>query len=746
MISKVTVNNSEALKERLKDISTALGKQINNLEEYYANIVEISKLSTTRSDPYKYFLMPLDEPLFEIDADKRIINVPAHFAKNGVGVYGDHMAEVLYFRVDRYFDYQDLYNVDDIIINWQFRPSSMSRNAKLETHTSKALAPDETYDPGYVVFGWVIGNYTPEIDEEGNESIAYMTPGKGVLTFSVSFIKRSEDHKDFEYVLNTQAVSVNIQDSLVLDKPIKLDSINRPLFKKMMNSTYSADGITPPMTPIFLSGEENNDGDGISRWSGLNSFADFDISASGEENKLVLSALAGTLDDTSNTSIEYCWAGIDHDGQKLNEEEEWKQSEFLKSMDLEYVNGKMYYIEAQNEIGYEMINAERFAAIRNSEDNNTIIYESGSTQDIVKGGSYTVSIRSQKTVKSVDEENVEHIAVVPSLSIESRACFIPRAAVPEIELFIPQENDIFDEEEVFENQLLKIDDKDRQDKQSDGSLIQYVYFDQEVSGSEPPAIKAHVDIDIDKIEKSTLEGENYVTTGRPGVTKDSSLGFIKFYLTSRGESGKPAENIYTNVSEGHGVYVADQENLPFDLEVGSEASGDGEWQAYAVNERNHTFSISDISNKIYVSKVAPSLKINLSFAGVNVNGIESEVRTPLIVENVIVEDEAHNPLYDLIDKPVTINATMSSMRFYCEVTAPANAPEDFSSNFELIELDADLQPITSGDEPNRYTLNEQGAFELAEGGYFCVKATTVYHGTKRTTLSQPFFVSTFFNG
>lgn len=746
MISKVTVNNSEALKERLKDISTALGKQINNLEEYYANIVEISKLSTTRSDPYKYFLMPLDEPLFEIDADKRIINVPAHFAKNGVGVYGDHMAEVLYFRVDRYFDYQDLYNVDDIIINWQFRPSSMSRNAKLETHTSKALAPDETYDPGYVVFGWVIGNYTPEIDEEGNESIAYMTPGKGVLTFSVSFIKRSEDHKDFEYVLNTQAVSVNIQDSLVLDKPIKLDSINRPLFKKMMNSTYSADGITPPMTPIFLSGEENNDGDGISRWSGLNSFADFDISASGEENKLVLSALAGTLDDTSNTSIEYCWAGIDHDGQKLNEEEEWKQSEFLKSMDLEYVNGKMYYIEAQNEIGYEMINAERFAAIRNSEDDNTIIYESGSTQDIVKGGSYTVSIRSQKTVKSVDEENVEHIAVVPSLSIESRACFIPRAAVPEIELFIPQENDIFDEEEVFENQLLKIDDKDRQDKQSDGSLIQYVYFDQEVSGSEPPAIKAHVDIDIDKIEKSTLEGENYVTTGRPGVTKDSSLGFIKFYLTSRGESGKPAENIYTNVSEGHGVYVADQENLPFDLEVGSEASGDGEWQAYAVNERNHTFSISDISNKIYVSKVAPSLKINLSFAGVNVNGAESEVRTPLIVDNVIVEDEAHNPLYDLIDKPVTINATMSSMRFYCEVTAPANAPEDFSSNFELVELDADLQPITSGDEPNRYTLNEQGAFELAEGGYFCVKATTVYHGTQRTTLSQPFFVSTFFNG
>lgn len=736
MISKVTVNNSDALKKRLSDISTALNKQINNLEEYYANIVEISKLSTTRSDPYKYFLMPLDEPLFEIDADKRTINVPAHFAKNGVGVYGDHMAEVLYFRVDRYFDYQDLYNVDDIIINWQFRPTSMSRNAKLETHTSRALAPDETYDPGHVVFGWVIGNYTPEIDEEGNESIAYMTPGKGVLTFSVSFIKRSEDHQEFEYVLNTQAVSVNIQDSLTLDKPIKLDSIDRPMFKKMMNSTYSADGIAPPMTPIFLSGEEVNDGDGISRWSGLNSFADFGFEEVNnkwqEKDTLELIALAGTLDDTTSTSIEYLWAGKDHDGQKLNPGEIWQTSDLLECMDLEYVDGKMYYIEdSQAETGFAMIDAERFAAIRNNSEDNTTIYESGSTQNIAKGGSYTVSIRSKKTVKSVDEEEVEHIAIVPSLVEESRACFIPRAAVPKIELFIPQENNIFASQEAFENQLLK---------EASNSEIEYVYFDQELNNSRPPAIKAHVDIDIDKIEKSTLEGENYVTTGKPGVTKDSSLGFIKFYLTSQGESGKPAESTYTNVSEGHGAYV-NQENLPFDLEIGSDASGDGDWQAYAVNERNHTFSISDISNEIHVSKVAPSLNINLEYAGVNVFGEESPTRHPLIVNNVLDSN------YDLSDHAVNINAEMSAMHFYCTATAPENAPEGFESKFELIELDRDhVTPRAEDDDvPNVYNLNEQGAFELAESGFFCVKATTTYHGTKRITISAPFYV-TIFNG
>jgi hypothetical protein len=49
--------------------------------------------------------MPLDEPLFEIDANSRSIAVPSEFSRNGVGVKGDHQAETLYFRVDRYFDH-----------------------------------------------------------------------------------------------------------------------------------------------------------------------------------------------------------------------------------------------------------------------------------------------------------------------------------------------------------------------------------------------------------------------------------------------------------------------------------------------------------------------------------------------------------------------------------------------------------------------------------------------------------------
>jgi len=193
MISKVTESNKELIKNRIADINKALQNNgsstvITNLESYYANIVEISKLTTDfHNAPYKYFLMPLDEPVFEIDANKRTITVPAHFSKNGIGVRGDHMAEVLYFKIDKYFDYQDLFAVDEIIINWQFHPSNASRNAAVETHTSIALAPDDTYDPGHIVFGWVI-------TED-------MTPSKGTLSFSISFIKRTDN--SYKYALNT---------------------------------------------------------------------------------------------------------------------------------------------------------------------------------------------------------------------------------------------------------------------------------------------------------------------------------------------------------------------------------------------------------------------------------------------------------------------------------------------------------------------------------------------------------------
>ena len=83
MISKVTESNVNLIKARIAEINEALAAKGSstvlqpNLESYFANIREISELQTNFHDSkYKFFLMPLDEPMFEIDADKRTIAVP----------------------------------------------------------------------------------------------------------------------------------------------------------------------------------------------------------------------------------------------------------------------------------------------------------------------------------------------------------------------------------------------------------------------------------------------------------------------------------------------------------------------------------------------------------------------------------------------------------------------------------------------------------------------------------------------
>ena len=71
---------------------------ITSLEEYFAYIKNLSKLDK------KYTILPVDEELFEIDANSRVITVPASFKKNGIGVQGDEIAEIIYFKIDRFFE------------------------------------------------------------------------------------------------------------------------------------------------------------------------------------------------------------------------------------------------------------------------------------------------------------------------------------------------------------------------------------------------------------------------------------------------------------------------------------------------------------------------------------------------------------------------------------------------------------------------------------------------------------------
>ena len=85
---------------------------IKNIDSYFLKLGDI-KTALGEDIDISYFMLPIDEPLFEINANTRLIKIPDEF-KNGISVQGDEIAETIFFSIDRYFDATDFYN-DNII-------------------------------------------------------------------------------------------------------------------------------------------------------------------------------------------------------------------------------------------------------------------------------------------------------------------------------------------------------------------------------------------------------------------------------------------------------------------------------------------------------------------------------------------------------------------------------------------------------------------------------------------------------
>ena len=103
MIVKISDNSSYVnLFKRANDALkiTEASSKINDINSYFARIVDLIKV--TPYDPV-LAILPVDEPMFVIDANTRKITIPSIFS-NGVSVVGDEHAEILYFEIDRYFD------------------------------------------------------------------------------------------------------------------------------------------------------------------------------------------------------------------------------------------------------------------------------------------------------------------------------------------------------------------------------------------------------------------------------------------------------------------------------------------------------------------------------------------------------------------------------------------------------------------------------------------------------------------
>ena len=97
MITYVDEKSSARYTKLFKDASEALKLQneITTIGGYLDHLNDLLKL-----DP-KWVRLPVDEEVFKIDANSRKINVPKEFASNGVGIVGDELAEIVWFKINR---------------------------------------------------------------------------------------------------------------------------------------------------------------------------------------------------------------------------------------------------------------------------------------------------------------------------------------------------------------------------------------------------------------------------------------------------------------------------------------------------------------------------------------------------------------------------------------------------------------------------------------------------------------------
>lgn len=195
--------------------------KVENLRQYYERLDKLRSCGN-----YDFFRMPPEEGFFEIDLNTRKIAVPSKatsidmtpsFAENGIGVQGDHSAEILYFKCDRYFDAMDLAlcqpNADENAkvqgacwIQWK-RPGDTVPHLTPAYNFDVNDESDEYY-PDTIIFGWPLSSEATAV--------------AGDLEFSVRFVQWDPEKNQYRniptelsYSLSTIPAKCSIKASLV---------------------------------------------------------------------------------------------------------------------------------------------------------------------------------------------------------------------------------------------------------------------------------------------------------------------------------------------------------------------------------------------------------------------------------------------------------------------------------------------------------------------------------------------------
>lgn len=337
---------------------------IRSLNDYFVHIKDLYDI-----DP-KFTVLPLDEETFNIDANTRVINIPAAFKKNGLGVQGDNYAETIYFMVDRYFDNMDLAR-DDIKIQIQYEVfDEKGRPIKKDI---PAIIKDTQRVQNKLIFGWQIN--TDVTERAGN------------VRFSVRFYKIDEETGEVVYSLSTQTATIGIGQALDFDvTDFNQDDPTVELGKRLVGSVGDKDPIAA--VPVFIVNlPDPNTGDKVD----LQATDDGDL----EYNFTTLAYAPGE----GEISYEWFIDGVSED--QWNDEENTPEMVKILSTDSYYNPAKAYYYK--DELGqyrYWVPNSTDFKAQELYEDRNAFT--------ATHVGEYFVRAKSQikNSIKRTDGKRI----------------------------------------------------------------------------------------------------------------------------------------------------------------------------------------------------------------------------------------------------------------------------------------------------------------------------------------------------
>ena len=184
-------------------LSTIATNKVDTLEQLY----ELQ----TKNAPSNVFL-PFAHNIYDIDLNTRQIHGPEY-----ISVYRDHKAEVIYFKVDRYFDYMDLSTT--ICIIEYIVPGDTERVPYIYVvpffDTFKFVKENK------IIFPWNVGDAA--------------TSQNGTIEYAIRFYKIDKEGKKLIYNLNTLPTKSKILSGLESDDEILKVEYDNPIASNYEN-------------------------------------------------------------------------------------------------------------------------------------------------------------------------------------------------------------------------------------------------------------------------------------------------------------------------------------------------------------------------------------------------------------------------------------------------------------------------------------------------------------------------------